>query len=285
MKFYKLLKSVFFAAIMLVCLTPVIGVELSAGMAALSVVASYLPMPQNVFGMNNTNNVSARMSYDIARDIFINAWRDSFPNDPAGLDRYVNERKFSQHEIRLETALNATSTNFKFALTPNTQNGSNQQYITENRLNLQDSMIANEYGIFIAQTAGANDTNFKLNTYANTQVFAANNIDPLTNTFYNNGYFKITCNGDVIVPYRGLFNHYNANQTQQTAPLGSGSAQDQMKGAEDGMITMEPNILLIGSKGYIPEIVLPGNLAAAAANLRVILIFRGVLAQNSTSVS
>jgi hypothetical protein len=87
------------------------------------------------------------------------------------------------------------------------------------------------------------------------------------------------------MPYRGLWNHLYNPQTQQTNPLGAGSPGDQVRGAEDGMVTMEPNILLVGSKGYLPEIVLKSALASAAANLRAVLIFRGVLAQNSTSVS
>jgi hypothetical protein len=92
-------------------------------------------------------------------------------------------------------------------------------------------------------------------------------------------------NNDVVIPYRGLFNHWYKPQTQQTAALGAGSPGDQIRGAEDGMITFEPNAILIGSKGYQPQIVLPAAMASAAQFLRCILIFRGILAQNSTVVS
>jgi hypothetical protein len=87
------------------------------------------------------------------------------------------------------------------------------------------------------------------------------------------------------MPYRGLFNHWYKGQTQQTAALGAASPADQIRGAEDGFITDEPNILLIGSKGYIPQIILPAAIALTSTHVRAVLIFKGILAQNSTSVS
>ena len=241
--------------------------------------------------MNSTNNFTARESFTRAKNMFFDAWIDSFINDtkPNAAERckaYVENLKLSQHEIRLECNLVTTATNFKFGLTPQQTNTSNLAFLTENRLQMQDSLVANEYGVYIAQTAGQNDTNFALSTYPNTQRFpAVGQVDALLNTFYSNGFFRLTCNNDVIMPYRGLFNHLYVPQSQQTAALGAASPNDQVRGAEDGMVTMEPNILLIGSKGYVPEIVLPAALAVAAANIRAILIFRGILAQNSTSVS
>jgi len=226
------------------------------------------------------------MSYLRAKEIYQQAWQNNFPSPKACAD-YIETLKLSQHEIRLEVNLVVGTTNFQFALTPNQNNTSNLQFLTENRLQMQDTMVANEYGIFIAQTAGQNDANYPLRTYPNTIDFpvAADQLS-LKNIFYNNGYFRMTCNNDVIIPYRGLFNHLVVPMTQQTAAVGANSPNDQIKGSEDGMITMEPNILLIGSKGYIPEIVLKAGLTAGLpANVRAVLIFRGILAQNSTSVS
>jgi hypothetical protein len=92
-------------------------------------------------------------------------------------------------------------------------------------------------------------------------------------------------NNDVIIPFRGLLNHWYKPQTQQTAALGPASPQDQFRGAEDGFITQEPNLLLIGSKAYVPQIELPAALSSAAEFLRCVLIFRGILAQNSTVIN
>ncbi len=235
--------------------------------------------------MNNTNNYSARMSFDIARQVLFDAWIGSFKGDAVACRNWVNGRKLSQHEIRLEVELNITNNRFVFGVTPNQANSTNFVFNTENRLNLQDSLIAAEYGIFVAQPSSRTDTTYLLNTYGNTQQFAAADAAALDSTFYSNGYFSVKVNNDVVIPYRGMFNHLYRPQTQQTAALGAGSPKDQLRGAEDGFVTQEPNLLLIGSKNYVPEIVLPAALASAATFERAILIYRGVLAQNSTVVN
>jgi len=288
MNIYKLSKSIFFSCIMLVCLTPVIGFELSAGLSVLSVAASYLPMPQNVLGMNNTNNISARMSYEKAIEIYTDAWvnTDTFKGDRVACRNYVMTLKLSQNEIRLEVGLTGNKTAFKFALTTNQNNSSNLQFLTERRLDLQDALIANEYGIYIAKTAGQNDADYSLRTYPNSQDFTAAEASKLKNILYSNGEFGITCNKDIIMPNRGVFNHLYLPQTQETAPLGAGAAGDQIRGSEDGMITMEPNILLIGTKGYDMVLSLKDALGDDLTdNVRAILIYRGIMAQNATSVS
>lgn len=235
--------------------------------------------------MNSTNNLSARMSYDIAKQILYNAWIGSFGGDSKKCWDWVNGRKLSQHEVRLEVELNTTNNRFVFGLTANQANSTNVIFNTENRLALQDSLIVSEYALFVAQPTSRTDTAYTLNTYGNTQVFAAADAAALDSTFYSNGYFNTKVNNDVVIPYRGLFNHWYKPQTQQTAPLGAASPKDQLRGAEDAFVTQEPNLLLIGSKNYVPEIVLPGALASAAAFERSILIYRGILAQNSTVVN
>lgn len=235
--------------------------------------------------MNNTNNYSARMSYDIAKQVLFNSWIASFNSDAAACWAWVNGRKLSQGEVRLETGLNSTQNVFTFGVTPDQDNSSGVKFKTERRLRLQDSLIISEYGIYVGQPSSNDDTAYKLHTYGNTQDFAAADAAALDSTFYSNGYFLMGVNNDTIIPYRGLFNHWYIPQTQQTAALGPASPKDMIRGAEDGMITQEPNVLLIGSKGYVPQISLLSNLASAAAFLRSILLFRGILAQNSTSIN
>ncbi len=235
--------------------------------------------------MNSTNNASARMSYEIAQQVLFNSWIDSFKGDQAACRQWVNGRKLSQHEIRLEVELNVANNRFVFGVTANQANSTNVIFNTENRLTLQDSLIVSEYALFVAQPTSRTDTTFVLNTYGDTQVFAAADAAALDSTFYSNGFLSTKVNNDVIIPYRALFNHWYKPQTQQTAALGPGAPKDQLRGAEDGFITQEPNLLLIGSKNYQPEIVLPGALASAAAFERAILVYRGILAQNSTVIN
>lgn len=245
----------------------------------------FLPMPGGVLGMNNTNNYSARESFRVARELLVNAFLDKFKGDVNACRQWVNSRKLSQSEIRLEVQLNATSNTFVFGLTSNQNNSNGVQFNTENRLTMQDSLICYEYGIYTGNPGSATDTTWQLKTYGSQPTFAAAAANALNSTFYSHGYFRITANNDVVMPYRGLFNHWYRPQTQQTAAFGPASPEDQIQGSEDGMITNEPNIFLIGSKGYLPQIVLPVNLAAVDAFERAVVIFRGVLAQNSTDVS
>lgn len=281
---------VLFAAALCFLTIPLFGAEVGVLFGGLGLAVAFVPASaSHIVAMNNTNNMSARESFQMAKKLFFKAFRNQFGAPGAGGDQacmnYVESLKLSQNEIRLEVNLATTSSNFVFGLTPNQQNTSGVNFLTENRLNLQDTFCVNEYGILVAQASGNNDTTFKMNTYGNTQIFAAADAAALDSTFYANGGFQIKCNNDVIVPYRGLWNHYYAPQTQQTAALGAASPKDQQRGAEDGFITAEPNVVLVGSKNYVPEIVLKAAMASAAANLRCILIFRGILAQNSTVVS
>lgn len=235
--------------------------------------------------MNSTNNASARQAFEIAQQLLFNAWIDSFKGDVAACRNWVNNRKLSQHEVRLEVELNTQNNRFVFGVTPNQANSTNVIFPTENRLTLQDTLIVSEYAVFVAQPTSRTDTAFSLNTYGNTQVFAAADAAALDSTFYSNGSLRTLVNNDVIIPYRGLLNHWYKPQTQQTAPIGAGSPKDQLRGAEDAFITQEPNVLLIGSKNYQPEIVLPSALTSASSFERAVLIYRGVLAQNSTVIN
>lgn len=239
--------------------------------------------------MNNTNNVSARQSYDIAKKILFNSWIATFLSQSKTAKDcmdWVENRKLSQSEIRLEVELNITNNIFTFGMTPNQKNSSNVQFTTENRLQMQDSLITSEYGIYVGNPADVNDSAFRLATYGNPNMFTtAGSFAAIDESFYFGGKFLMKVNNDVVIPYRGLFNHYYRPQTQQIAPIAIGAVGDQLRGAEDGMITQEPNLLLIGSKNYVPQVELPSNLAAVTPGTRAVLIFRGILAQNSTVIN
>lgn len=242
--------------------------------------------------MNATNNVSARQSYEQARKMFFKAFRDKFPAGPDG-DRkcmdFVNSLKLSQSEIRCEVKLNTTNNSFVFGVTTNQNNSNNTVWNTERRLNLQDSLCVSEYAVLVGKLASDTDTAWTPATYANPNIFTTANVaGALNGTLFGNGQFQLNCNNDVLIPSRGLLNHFYIPQTQQSGVTASATVplyKDQQRGAEDGFITAEPNIVLVGSKNYQPSLVLPANLAAVETYTRAILIFRGVLAQNSTIVS
>jgi hypothetical protein len=284
MRKFSIVTTVLFAALMALTLTPLVGVEVSTVFGVGIVAMRYMPIQPGILGLNNTNNTSARDSYNHARRMFFSAFRDKFMNDKQCQD-FVDSLKLSQAEIRLEVELLATQSLFKFGVTPNQANTNNFQFPTEQRLPLQDSICVNEYGIYISKPASQADSEFLLRTYGNTQNFTAAAALAIDGGFYSNGRFVMKCNNDVVMPYRGLFNHWYKPQTQQTAALGAASPGDQIRGAEDGMITDEPNIVIIGSKNYVPQIELVNALSTVDQFTRAILIMRGIYAQNSTVVS
>jgi hypothetical protein len=240
------------------------------------------------FFMNSTNNVSARMSFDKAREILALAMLDKFNGDFGRAREWANGRKLAQGEVRCEVQLTATSTQFVFGVTTVDANSSNTVFNTEQRLNQQDSLIVSDYGIFVRKPASATSTIDALCTYANPNTFSTGNVaTALNGTFYSNGQFSLKVNNDVIIPNRGLFNHMYVPQTQGAVGI---TAQtifplDQLRGCEDGFLVTEPNIVLVGSKKYVPTIQLPANLAAVETFQRAVLIFRGILAQNSTVIN
>lgn len=238
--------------------------------------------------MNNTNNLSARESFRIAKALLYNAMRDKFKPGAQGdadCQAWVESRKLSQSEIRLEVELNAANNIFKFGMTSKQPNTQNFQFVTEKRLEEQDTLIASEYGIYVGNPSSREDIEFDLYTYGNRVAFTAAQAAAIDGTFYGQGQYIMRVNNDVIAPYRLLSNHWYRPQTQQTAAPGAASPLDQIRLAEDGLITQEPNLLLIGSKAYVPQIEMPGNMASVATYTRAILIYKGVLAQNSTVIN
>lgn len=236
--------------------------------------------------MNNTNNGTARMSFNNARAQIYDAWIASFGGNSKQCWDYVDSLKLAQHDIRLEVRLTPNNTNYVFGTIANQASSSNVQFSTEQRLLQQDTLVAVEYGIYVGLPSSDADTTFELQTFANPSVFTPADAVLINGTLFNNSKLKITVNNDVVVPGRLLFNNLYKPQTQQTAALGAGSPATQIRGADDGDVTMEPNIYLIGSKNTVPEVILPNSLTGlAATTARLIIIFRGLLAQNSTVVS
>ena len=282
---------ILFATLLAMIVTTLFAVPFYVTAPAFILSSMLLPAKFNVLALNSVDNASARETFAKAKNVLYNAMRDKFQQGMRGDNDcrdWVNSRKLSQSEIRTEVILTTTASTFVFGLTvgqPST--GGNAPMPTEVRLNLQDSLIASEYMIGVGQSASAADVTWFLHTYGNHVDFAAATANALNSNFYSHGNFKVVCNNDVIMPSRGLWNNFVVPQTQDGVGITAQTIfpDDQQRGAQDGVVTLEPNLLLIGSKNYQPQIVLPAALAAATAFERAVLIFRGVLAQNSTVVS
>lgn len=238
--------------------------------------------------MNGTNNISARLLYDGARDMFYDALRDKFPDGPAGDMRcreWVKGLVLTQGEVRFEVELNALNNIFKFGVVGNQANTNNIVFPTERRLPLQDSICITEMQMFIWKPTTRNATDARLRTYGNTVDFTAAAAAAIDSTLYSHGHFTFTRNNQVLVPYRSMMNWFYSPETQQTAELGAGSPGDQLRGVEDAACTDEPNIVLIGSSNNVPQVELVTNMATVDEFTRLVIIGKGPYAQNSTVVN
>jgi len=287
-----MITAVLFAVVLALVTTSVWGLSLFITVP-LFIIGAFLPKRRRgILALNATNNMSARAGFDHARHMFAVSMLDKFNGNMGAARNWANSLKLSQNEIRCEVAINITSQSFTFGITNVDVNSNNTIFNTEKRLNQQDSLCVSEYGLFVRKAATATSTVENLLTYGNPNVFAVvGSAASINGTFYSHGQFQISVNNDVILPARGVFNHLYVPQTQLTAVVGSATVAapaDQIRGAEDGFITCEPNIVLIGSKRYVPQVVLPANFTAtevAPAAIRLVLIARGILAQNSTIIN
>lgn len=212
------------------------------------------------------NTIAARMVYDNAQ----RALAQAYP----GVN--IKQFKCTQSFLRLELALSTTVTRYQFQILNQT---TSTQFNTEKRLNLQDSFVISSLGVFLGKPSSSTDTTFELDTYGNPTKYTNG---AAMQAIYN-GVLSVTVNNDVILPAWDVTRHFYKPQTQQTGA--ANSPFDQKRLAEDGFYAVEPNIIAVGSKNTQITIDLAAALSAVDASSRVIVVLRGVLAQNSTVVS
>jgi hypothetical protein len=185
----------------------------------------------------------------------------------------------SQSYLRLETALVAGITQYKFDVLVNENATGSSAFPTVNKLNLQDSFYTSQMGFFIYAPTNATDTAHPLLTYPNTTALSTANSAAQAYTLYNS-YMSLTVNQRVILPFWNLNRHMVINQTQQTATL-----RDQVNLGQDGFYPVEPNFVLSGDRKHDLTVTLPQGLTAIHPNSRIVIVFNGILAQNVTSVN
>ena len=221
--------------------------------------------------MTNISNIDARMSYENAKI----ALQKAFPD----VQNIAEICKLTQSTLRLEQLLVAGNTSYQFNVLSNEPLISN----TEKRLLQQDSAIVQQMGLFVGVPASATDTSFLPLTYPNQVAFGT--ADALALNSLYNGNLSLAVNNDILIPNWDLYKHLSVPETQQTAALGSASPMDENYGACQSFFPVEPNVVLIGSKNNVITVTIPKGISAVAANSRMILILRCIIAQNSTVVS
>ena len=125
---------------------------------------------------------------------------------------------------------------------------------------------------------------FPLYTYPNASAFTTSGAAAALYNLYN-GKLSVVVNNRQIVPAWDLYRHLYVPQTQQGAAA-TATTIDENDATEFGYYPVEPNIVLVGSKNNVISLELPGAISTLEAGTapRIVVIMRGILAQNVTPV-
>jgi hypothetical protein len=213
----------------------------------------------------------ARLVFDNAKNLVNNA---GFSAGSAVL---------SQSYIRSEVAMSTTTTSYQIPILVNSV-GAGTNFATNNLLNLQDAFVVSSIGVFVSIPAASTTTAFPLYTYPNASAFSTSGASAALYNLYN-GRLSVVVNNRQIVPSWDLYRHLYVPQTQQGA-ASTATTIDQNDATEFGYYPVEPNIVLVGSKNNVISLELPGAISTLQASTapRIVVIMRGILAQNVTPV-
>jgi hypothetical protein len=129
-----------------------------------------------------------------------------------------------------------------------------------------------------------------LDSYPNKTKYSSTGAAAALYNLYN-GSFSLTVNNRVITPSWNAYQHLYVPQTQNGTGVTAQTVFpiDQFEGSTSGSLAVEPNWVLIGSKNNNFTLNLPSAVSAlqgtGTTTTTVVVILRGVLAQNSTVVS
>lgn len=221
-----------------------------------------------------TNYVNSRLGFQVALELL------------AKLGYSVESANPTQSFVRSEVALSTAVANYHVPLIVNDlQNGS--LFPTEKRVELQDVFVPLEMGLFVSVPASATAGALKLYTYENPLVFStAGASAALTNLWA--GRFNMVVNNNQVLPAWDLWKHYKVQKTQQASAVGYSASTitqlDSIDGTTDGFYPVAPSFVMNGAANIQANITLPAAIGTIQSNSRLVVIFRGILLQNVTTV-
>jgi hypothetical protein len=198
----------------------------------------------------------------------------------------ANVALLTQSYLRFEINLSTAQTRYQFDTLVN--ENLNTNFVTQQKLNLQDAFICSSIGFYIglAASSAATETVVPLYTYADPTIFSTANAATSLQTVYG-GQMSLTVNQRQVVPSWDLYKHYYVPVTQTgNNPTGVTAAtlRNSVDFSQNGYYTVEPNIIINGAKKNELVVNLSQALTAIQANSRIVCIMQGILAQNVTNV-
>jgi hypothetical protein len=188
--------------------------------------------------------------------------------------------------LRSEVLLATTSAAYHVPVLINdNQNGTPS--VREQRLSLQDLFIVSSIQVLLVSGA-ATSGSAKSYTYPNLTAFSTGAAS-LYNVY--NGYLNIQVNNQNVLPKWDVLQHLDIPQTQQNTNFNAATATspaqysiDQVSMDTFAQQVCEPNIVLNGASNINASLQLPAAPTTLDANTYVAIVWRGILAQNCTSV-
>ena len=200
------------------------------------------------------------------------------------LQNGINDNLLVNHSIRGEVALSTSGTTFQIPLIATNSAATTN---TSNLLALQDMFVINKIGVFVAAPSSATDTAYKLFSYGDKTVFTGG-ADAAVEGMFSNAFLKYTNNQRVVLPYWDLKRHHFVPRTQTAANAWYSASGETLvnseDGTSDGFYPVEPSVLLNGAGNAVMELDLKGALSAVTTYQRLVIILRGILLQNASSI-
>ncbi len=195
----------------------------------------------------------------------------------------------TQSFLRSEAAMQTSQGTYQMPLIVNQSNNAQNSRVLNQLVNMQDIFVVNS--CFVGWTvATATATNGKLYTYPSITGATSTTIATALNNLYN-GTLSIMNNNQNIVPAwdisRNLFiprtqENTNFNVAAPTAP--AQYTIDQLDFSENGFVPVEPNWVINGAANMAATVNLKSAFSSIPTNGAIVVIFRGILLQNCTTV-
>jgi len=215
------------------------------------------------------------------REVFNNARKLV---DAAGLS--TSATVLSQSFLRSEVAMSTSTTSYHIPILVNdNQNGATSTYNTSSLLALQDAFVVSSIFIGWANPTSATDAAFIPQSYPNAQIAGTQPIATALQAIYSSN-LQVTVNNRQILTGWDTLRHYYVPQTQQVAAASLITGISQADLSENGFYPVEPNLVFVGSKNNQVTLNFPQAITTVPTGgfARLVVIFRGILAQNATSV-
>lgn len=220
------------------------------------------------------NYVNSRMAFEVAAQLLENLGYSTAQANP------------TQSYVRSEVVIDSSRTQYNIPIVINQSPAGQALFPSEKRVELQDIFVPTELGIFVAAPSSATAPALKLYTYENKTVFTGGTDAALQNLWA--GRYSMVINNQQVLPAWDIWRHYKTPSVQQannTEYTGSGISRiDDISGEENGFYPVAPSFVLNGAANIQATINLPQAIGTVLTNSRIVVIHRGILLQNVTSV-